>query len=218
MMLSQKEGASLLEILAQEDKGFEAASAAFQRAFQHADHFRVASAMCVLLEDGMLPSRHSLAALYIVHQLYKDAAPGVHPFMPFLVSRYSELAAAEGSELEASVHQRNLLALLLAAPAVPLPKDLCKKSPVELCAAWRAGSEAPPAPNVAGLRAAYAERDARVPEMQRAGISPLVEDREPVDGAVDGTGQQQGGSSDWGAPPELDSRLGLLRLVRNGPI
>lgn len=219
-MLSQKEGAALLEILAQEDKVLEAASAAFQRAFERSDHFRVAAAMCVLLEDGMLPTSHSLAALFILHQLYSDEAPGVHPFMPFLVGRCSA-SDTGGSEPEARANERKLLYMLLATPPA---KDLSKKSPEELCAMWRAGGEPPSTPNLVALRATYADRDAQVPELQRVGISPLVPDGELVDGPRPartgragqlGQGQAGGAASSDGEAPaegELDTRLGLLRL------
>lgn len=216
LMLSQTEGASLLEILGQEEKSLDAAAAAFQRTFQRADHFRVAAAMCVLLEDGMLPPRHDLAALFILQQLYKDEPPGVHPFMPFLVGRCSILDTGS-NEPEARVHERNLLCMILStSPA----KDIGKKSPQELRAMWRAGEEPPPMPNLAALRATYAARDAQVPEMQRAGISPVVADDElvlrPAQSAQEiGQGQTGGetrGAEEAHAELELDSRLGLLRM------
>lgn len=169
-MLSQTEAASLLDILGAEDESLETAVAAFHRSFARADHFRVAAAMCVLLQDQMLPPRGALAALYIVHHLHKEEAAGAHPFMPFLVARCGALDAG-GSESEA--HQRNLLCVLLAPPPAPPPaggKDVHQKSPAELCAGWRAGGKAPTLPNLAALRASYAERDAAVPEMQRVGI------------------------------------------------
>ena len=53
-MLSVREVTALLEIL-QSAQSLEAAAAAFQRAFVRAEHFRVAQALCVLIEDGLLP-------------------------------------------------------------------------------------------------------------------------------------------------------------------
>lgn len=58
------------------------------------------------------------------------------------------------------------------------------------------------------LRAAYAERDAQVPEFCRVGISPLVEDLQPLDlpQPDNGTPEASGGLG------RLEQELGLLRL------
>jgi len=194
-MLTQKETTSLLEILSNDDKSLETAATAFQRAFVRADHFRVAAAMCIMLEDNLMLPRHCMAALYIIHDLYKNDSPGVHPFMPFLVGT---LEALQG-EQETRVHQRNLLCLLLAQPPA---KDLPKKTPADLAAAWKPGSELPPLPNLESLRQSFAERDARVPEMQRVGISPLVPDPQPLEQPQEAEAALEG----------LEQQLSLLRL------
>ena len=62
-MLTLKETAALLEIL-QTVQTLEAAALAFQRAFVRAEHFRVAAAVCVLIEDGLLPAAQRATALY----------------------------------------------------------------------------------------------------------------------------------------------------------
>ena len=54
-MLTLKETSALLEIL-QAAATLEAAASAFQRAFVRAEHFRVAAAVCILIEDGLLPA------------------------------------------------------------------------------------------------------------------------------------------------------------------
>jgi len=199
-MLTQKETLALLEILNNEDKSLETAAAAFQRAFVRADHFRVAAAMCVMLDDQLMLPRHCLAALYIIHDLYKNEPSGVHPFMPFLVGTLQSL---QHSEEPTRLQQRNVLCLLLAQPP---SKDLPKKTPAELAAAWTPGSESPPLPNLVALRQTYAERDSQVPEMQRAGISPLLADPQPP---------EQPSTSQPAALdqiPGLEQQLGLLRL------
>ena len=68
-MLTQKEAAALIDILA-EGKSLELAAASFQRAFVRADHFRVVAALCMMLEDNLLPAKERSTALYIVHDLY----------------------------------------------------------------------------------------------------------------------------------------------------
>ena len=68
-MLTQKETQTLLEILANEDKSLETAAAAFQRAFVRADHFRVAAAMCIMIDDNLMPGMHRCVALFIIFEL-----------------------------------------------------------------------------------------------------------------------------------------------------
>ena len=84
-MLTLRETAALLEIL-QAASTLEAAALAFQRAFVRAEHFRVAAAVSILIEDGLLPVQQRATALYIIYDLYRNDGPGVHPFMPFLVA------------------------------------------------------------------------------------------------------------------------------------
>ena len=83
-MLNLKETTHLLEILS-EGKSLESASLAFQKCFVRAEHFRVAAAVCIMLEDGLLPAKQRTTALFIIHDLYKSETAGVHPFLPFLV-------------------------------------------------------------------------------------------------------------------------------------
>lgn len=144
-MLTQKEVAALVEILAA-GYSLEAAAAAFQRAFVRADHFRVAAAICMMLEDNLLPAKEVSTALYIVHDLYKSEAPVVHPFLSFLVQLLQP-----SSPCALQLHERNLLCLLLAQPP---DKDVGKKTPAQLETMWRDG-EQQPLPNLvrAGRRA-----------------------------------------------------------------
>ena len=168
-MLTLKETAALLEIL-QTVQTLEAAALAFQRAFVRAEHFRVAAAVCVLIEDGLLPAAQRATALYIIYDLYRNDGPGVHPFMPFLVALLHDPASFDLQQ-----HERNLLCQLLnQAPGDAAPAR--KKTPAELEAMWPAGGEQLPAPNLAGLRQTYAERDLQVPAARKMGVSPLVAD------------------------------------------
>jgi len=197
-MLTQKEVAALVEILAA-GYSLEAAAAAFQRAFVRADHFRVAAAICMMLEDNLLPAKEVSTALYIVHDLYKSEAPVVHPFLSFLVQLLQP-----SSPCALQLHERNLLCLLLAQPP---DKDVGKKTPAQLETMWRDG-EQQPLPNQVQLRAPFAERDAQVPEMRRAGISALVPDPQPLD--APGSGASAAATD--GEVLGLEQHLGLLRF------
>lgn len=141
-MLTQKETIALLDILENEDKALETAAAAFQRAFVRADHFRVAAAMCIMIDDNLMPGMHRCVAVFIIHDLYKNEAPGVHPFLPFL----AELLHVQHSAGSAPPHERNLLCLLLNPAGNPLAKELPKKTPAELVAMWKADAELYPVP------------------------------------------------------------------------
>jgi len=185
-MLSQKELQTLMEILSAVP--FEASSATFQRTFVRAEHFRIAAAMCLMLDDDMLRPHHRLTAMYVIHDLYKAETPSVHPFMPFLVATLQ----AQGSATEQSAEQK-LLCLLLAQPP---SKDLPKKAPAELSTLGHV-----PTPNLAAISSGYAERDAQVAALRRGGVSPLV----PAASAL----ELEAPSDE---PPVLDERQGLMRL------
>ena len=139
-MLTLKESAAILEILSSaSEKPLENAATSFQRAFVREKHFRVASAMCIMLQDDMLPSKHRLIMLFIIHDLYKGEPPSQHPFLPFFASMVQERSADQHAI------ERQLLCLLLAqAP----PKDLPKKTPDEFIESCEPGSEIVPPPSL----------------------------------------------------------------------
>ena len=190
-MLTQKETSLLLEILSAAP--FEAAASTFQRTFVRADHFRVAAALCLMLDDEVLRPQHRLTAFYVIHDLYKDLQdkPGAHPFMPFLVATLQRSQEAGDSEGQSA--ERKLLCLLLTQPP---SKDLPKKAPAEL------SSLGPVAvPNLAALSRSYAERDSQVQALRRDGVSPLV----PLVSALEPPSRAED-------VPALDERQGLTRL------
>ena len=189
VMLTQKESAQLLEILSAAP--FEAAAGTFQRTFVRADHFRVAAALCLMLDDDVLRPHHRLTAMYVIHDLYKNELPSVHPFMPFLVNTLQQSPQTDAKEAQPA--ERKLLCLLLAQPP---SKDLPKKAPAELSSLGPA-----PLPNLQGLVRSYAERDKQVSTLRRDGVSPLV----PHVSALELPSRGGGG-------PALDERLGLTRL------
>lgn len=187
-MLTQKESSQLLEIL--NAVPFEAAAGIFQRTFVRADHFRVAAALCLMLDDNVLQLQHRLTAMYVIHDLYKNELPSVHPFMPFLVNTLQRIDA---NDKESQSAERKLLGLLLAQPP---SKDLPKKSPAELSIVT-----AVPVPNLAALLRSYAERDSQVATLRRDGVSPLVPHVSALE--LPSRGDEA---------PALDERVGLMRL------
>ena len=154
-MLTQKESSQLLEILSAVP--FEVAAGTFQRTFVRADHFRVAAALCLMLDDDVLRPHHRLTAMYVIHDVYKNELPSVHPFMPFLVNTLQQSQQTDAKEAQPA--ERKLLCLLLAQPP---SKDLPKKAPSELSSLGPA-----PLPNLLGLVRSYAERDKQVDTLRR---------------------------------------------------
>lgn len=202
-MLVTREVVTLIEILA-EGKSLDSAAASFQRAFVRADHFRVAAALCMMLEDNLLPAKERATALYMIHDLYKSEAHSANPLLPFLVQLLQPSSA-----IDLQLHERNLLCLLLSQQAGG--KDVGRKTPIELEALWPAGGEQQTLPNLNALRAQFAERDAQVPEARRTGLSPLVADPQPLEQSASSPsaeGGPQGKADVFG----IDKQLGLLRF------
>jgi len=205
-MLIVKEVATLVDILEQSTT-LEVAASAFQRAFLRSEHFRVAAAVCVLIEDDLLPAQQRCTALFIVHDLYKSDPPGVHPFVPFLVGLLQSGRALP-------LHEHNLLCQLLTPNAMAYSK----KTPAELETVWPTGGEQLPLPNLVVLRACFAERDSQVPAMRRAGITTLLPDVQPLElpqpfAASSKAGSTEGGEvGDDEAISGVEQQLALLRL------
>lgn len=175
-MISSKEIVALLEVLRDEEKPLESASAAFGRAFARTEHFRVACAMCTMLVDGLIAApAQRLIALFLLHDLYRPAPPAgastaptaassaAAPFAPFLAEQLAR--AHEGSQVE-----HNLLCLLLAEPP---NKDVAKRSALEIRASLAVG-EPLPLPSARELTLASAERDQHIPPLRRRGVHGTV--------------------------------------------
>lgn len=165
-MISSAELTVLLGVLKDEDKPLEAVGAAFAKAFPRADHFRLACAMCALLVDGLitLPTQR-LAALFVLHDLYRAEPLASQPFLPFLVEQLGRAQEGPSARVE-----HNLLCLLLADPP---NKDMPKRSALEIRASLAAG-EPLPVPNLRAMQAAFAERDQHIPPLRRRGIHATV--------------------------------------------
>jgi hypothetical protein len=177
-MISSKEIVALLDVLRDEEKPLESASAAFGRAFARTEHFRVACAMCTMLVDGLIAApAQRLIALFLLHDLYRSASPtgaqtaspaansSAAPFLPFLAEQLGRAHEGSGSQVE-----HNLLCLLLAEPP---NKDVAKRSALEIRASLAVG-EPLPLPNGRELLLACAERDQHIPPLRRRGVHGTV--------------------------------------------
>ena len=85
--------------MARSGDSLEASSNAFMRAFVRSDHFRVAAAMCIMLEDDLMPSSHRLARVPRPRTRHRDlkvgsAAAAAAAATSMLVRRVGGLPAA----------------------------------------------------------------------------------------------------------------------------
>ena len=110
--LSQKDLGALLDLLSNDTRPIEAVGALFLRTFAKADHFRMATALCLLIQDGVLNLSQRILAFFILFDLYKAPrpapcaspralpqrltrsaralqaeAPGTNPFLPVLLEQ-----------------------------------------------------------------------------------------------------------------------------------
>eukprot|EP00281_Chroomonas_sp_CCMP1168_P014814 CAMPEP_0206220246 /NCGR_PEP_ID=MMETSP0047_2-20121206/4777_1 /ASSEMBLY_ACC=CAM_ASM_000192 /TAXON_ID=195065 /ORGANISM="Chroomonas mesostigmatica_cf, Strain CCMP1168" /LENGTH=148 /DNA_ID=CAMNT_0053642897 /DNA_START=14 /DNA_END=456 /DNA_ORIENTATION=+ len=142
--VSKKELASLLSLLTDEALPIDSVAALFQRTFAKSDHFRVANALCLLVQDRAIGMAQRFFALYILFDLYRSEAPGTNPFLPVFIEEMNK-------DLEPC--ERNFVLHLLCYP----PKGLAKKSPKELIAEHD-DSIPPPEPDVAALEKDFLEK------------------------------------------------------------
>jgi len=184
-MLSSKELGTLLDVLKESEKPLESVSAAFQRAFPAADHFRVACGLTAMCADSLVSDpAQRIAALFLLHDLYRGEPPANHPFLPYLVEHLVR-ARDSGAQTE-----HNLLCLLLAEPP---SRDVPKRSALELRASLGAG-EPLPAPSLAALQRTFADRDRHVPALRARGVHASVRAPAPTDSAAS-TGSDGNGLS-----------------------
>merc|ERR1712137_690820 len=163
-MLSAKDLTTLTDILKDEDKSLEVTAASIHKSFVRADHFRVACTLCILLDDNMMSSAQRLSSLFILHDLYRNEQPVMHPFFSFLIDRLISI-----QDTTTEVAERALLCMILGGTI----KDWPKKSPLELERLLPL-DEPIAVPKLSTLQRTLAERDSHVPALSRTGIKPLI--------------------------------------------
>jgi len=160
--LSQKDLQSLLSLLSDSSRSIEAVGALFHRTFAKADHFRVATALCLLIQDRAISLSERFFAFFILFDLYKAEAPGTNPFLPIFIDEVKK-------DLESC--ERSFLLHLLAYP----PKDFPKKSPLELISEHD-GQNMPPEPDVEAMEQDYLKRMGAAGGFLRCGLCPVLLD------------------------------------------
>jgi len=169
-MLGQKEIASLLHLLSEEDKAFEQCMANFHRLFPRTEQFRVCSSICLLLRDDMLTPSQRRVAFYVLFDVYKDGGMAftcINPFLPLFLDTLR-------SRTYADLCERSFLISLLFTP----PRDLQKRSSKELASSFdpKHGAQMP---DLDKLERLVEEQLASVSGFRRTGVSPVMPNPQP---------------------------------------
>jgi hypothetical protein len=175
-MFSPKEASTVLGLLNEaDDRPLEALIAAWQRAINRTDFFRLGLSLSLLLTDPTASSLRSvsrIAALGLLFELGKTDERGLAIFAP---------ALAEVARRSDAPEERAVALVLLTGP----PRDFFKRSPADLL---RHPPPLPsPLPDVGTIRKAYGDKVASFwSVLRRNGIAAaLVDTAEDADAATD---------------------------------
>mmetsp|Transcript_14141 Transcript_14141/g.47912 ORF Transcript_14141/g.47912 Transcript_14141/m.47912 type:complete len:416 (-) Transcript_14141:307-1554(-) len=160
-MATAGEVATLLPMLAEDSKPLEAVAEGFQKAFPRTDLFRVASSLCAMIVDDLLPSTmQRVVAIVILAEVYRAEPEGTHPFLEALAEHLRRVDSAERKV------EHNLLCIVLADSP---NGEIAKNSAVELTAVL-AGSEPLPVPQMVGLQRALAAQARYLGPLEQLGV------------------------------------------------
>ncbi|XP_067001216.1 CCR4-NOT transcription complex subunit 11 [Anabrus simplex] len=182
--LSLKDLTSIFGILSEENaetQSLESLAAQLHQCFSKQDHYKVGSAIILLLQQSdFLPKpSQRLAAICLLHDLYRGESMAMNPFATAFVHLLhppEENAKGSNRKLEyagqlpwLSPVERNFLAHLITNPS----KDLMKKTAVQIL-----GSDLGAFHNVdlTGIQLALAERQSELPHTSRSAIPVILPD------------------------------------------
>ncbi|XP_038053040.1 CCR4-NOT transcription complex subunit 11-like [Patiria miniata] len=190
MALSAKELASLLNLLSEDQvstSSFEILATNFHHAFRMQDHYKVGSALVLLLQNqDLLPSAaQRLVALFYLWEMHRNEPIGNNPFAPVFSHL---LAGAEDDTANNLVRmppigkaERYFLSQLVSSSGSP-QRELFKKVPRQIVV-MDPGPNPPPI-DLTGLQLALAERQSELPLQSRAGLSCIMSDPDPDVGST----------------------------------
>jgi len=186
MTLPQKDLASLLSVLSEDrtsTQTFEDLGKLLSNYFSKHDHFRVGSAMVLMLQNqDLLPHpTQRLAAVYLLYDMYKLEPIASNPFGSVFIHLLNPPSTVHENGKNRDLHyalpkltksEKLFLSQLISTPS----KDLFKKTPTQII-----GTE-PPANsrNVdhTGLQLAMAEFHSELPAWSKTGLPAVVPDPE----------------------------------------
>ncbi|XP_052801509.1 CCR4-NOT transcription complex subunit 11-like [Mya arenaria] len=183
MALSLKELASLLSVLSEDatqTQSFEQIATSFHHYFQKQDHFKVGSALVLLLQNrDLLPHpTQKLAAIFLLYEMYRADQPIAHnPFASVfvhLLNPPTENQEAGQYDLHWAIPaitpaEKYFLSQLISSPT----KEMFKKTPTQIIQMDVGNMQNF---DVSGLMLALTERHSEMPAMSKSAIPVVVPD------------------------------------------
>ncbi|XP_062505954.1 CCR4-NOT transcription complex subunit 11-like [Corticium candelabrum] len=177
MALSSKEFSALLSLLSEEGLAsmpLETLSLMFQRSFNRPDHFKMGTALVLLLnEQDLLPgSSQRVAALFLLYDMFRAEPISTSPFAAFfaqLLAFDDDRPTAASQQSAFTQAEKNFLIQLVTTP----PRELFKKTPRQI-----ALGELPllVTVDIATVRVALLERQTDLPVISQSGRSCVLSD------------------------------------------
>ncbi|EKX52614.1 hypothetical protein GUITHDRAFT_84642 [Guillardia theta CCMP2712] len=161
-IITQKDLNSLLSLFSDDTKAIESVAQLFHRTFAKTDHFRVATALSLLIQERAISLTQRFFAFFILFDLYKSEAPGTNPFLPIFLDELQK---------DLQMCERKFLLNLLCYP----PKDLPKKSPKEIIEqsdALTLGTE----PDLIAMQEEYLKKMGNISGFLPYGLCPILMD------------------------------------------
>ncbi|VDI33246.1 Hypothetical predicted protein [Mytilus galloprovincialis] len=184
MALSLKELASLLSVLSEDatqTQTFEGLAAGFHHYFTKQDHYKVGSALVLLLQNrDLLPHpSQKLAAIFVLYEMYRTDPIAANPFATVfvhLLNPPTENQDAGQFDLHWAIpaispSERYFLSQLISSPS----KELFKKTPPQIIQMDVGNMQNF---DVSGLQLALAERQSEMPAQSKSAIPCVVPDPE----------------------------------------
>ena len=161
-MLSQQELESLLNILKESTKSFEAIALTFYKHFGKPEQFKAGCVICMLIEDNLLTQTQRLVGFYLLYDIYRHESLPTTPFVPLVV----EIVEKTTDEVE-----RKFLLQFLSS----LPKELPKQS-VQSFLQSCDPAEHPAIPDLDAFRRMHQESAPGVSKANSIGLRPVIKD------------------------------------------
>ncbi|KAK6183911.1 hypothetical protein SNE40_002335 [Patella caerulea] len=181
MALPLKELASLLSVLSEDatqTQTFEALSTSFHHYFTKQDHFKVGSAIVLLLQNrDLLPHpTQKLAAIYLLYDMYKTDNVSVNPFAPVfihLLNPPSDKPDAGQYDLHWAIPaisppERIFLSQLITSPT----KDMFKKTCTQIL---QMDVNSQPC-DISGLQVNLVEKQSELSHLSKAAMPCVIPD------------------------------------------
>lgn len=189
MHLSSKELGNLMLMLREdsvETMSFESIGSTLQRiGFNKQDHFRVGSALLLLLQNqDQLPGPHQrLAAIYLLYDMYKSEPTASNPFAGVFVHLLQNSATSNSEISGGKLPPITPSEKLYLSQLISLPnKDLFKCTPKQILTRENdavSSQSQKPVYDVSGLQLNLVERQSQIPVVSKTGIPCVLPYVEP---------------------------------------